>query len=185
MRVYLVGFMGSGKSRTGKRIAALLGYGFADLDEMVEQEAGMTVSMIFNKYGEEWFRAKEREVLHATAGIDDYVIACGGGTTCFHDNMDFMKKKGITLYLEMGAPELASRLKSSGNTRPLIRDIPGDELIQWIESKLSGRTRFYELADIRASGFNADPAVLAGMLLNYKQKNSGDNSLKAGTAGVS
>lgn len=169
MRVYLIGFMGSGKSRTGKRIASLLGYGFADLDEMVEQEAGMAVSMIFNTYGEEWFREKEREVLHTTAGIDDFVIACGGGTPCFYDNMDFMNKKGITLYLEMGASELASRLKSSGNARPLIRDIPGDELIQWIENKLSGRVEYYELADIRASGFNADPAALAGMLQNYKR----------------
>ena len=169
MRVYLVGFMGSGKSSVGKRIAALLGYGFADLDEMVEQEAEMPVSMIFSTYGEVWFREKEREVLHTTAGIDDFVIACGGGTPCFFDNMDFMKKKGAILYLEMGASQLASRIGSVASTRPLISDIPDDELIQWIENKLSERREYYELADIRASGFNADPAELVSMLQNYKR----------------
>lgn len=177
MRVYLVGFMGSGKSSTGKRIAALLGYGFADLDEMVEQEAGMAVSMIFSTYGEEWFREKEREVLHTTAGIDDFVIACGGGTPCFFNNMSFMKKKGITLYLEMEASQLAFRIESYAGTRPLIRDIPNDELIQWIENKLAERREYYELADIRTSGFNADPAELVTILQDYKREKSDNNRL--------
>ncbi|MCA1757011.1 MAG: shikimate kinase [Bacteroidales bacterium] len=171
VRVYLVGFMGSGKSSAGKRIAALLGYDFTDLDALLENDAGISVTEIFSKYGEKWFRKKEREVLHRTANMTDYVIACGGGTPCYFDNMEFMKEAGITCYLEMEASQLASRLRSSGTKRPLIKDIPEAGLTPWIEKKLSERMKFYELADITVNGFSIDYSELAEKLLKYRKDN--------------
>lgn len=170
MRIYLVGFMGSGKSSAGKRIASLLGYGFTDLDTLIEQGAGMSVTNIFSRYGEDWFREREREVLHHTVELDDYVIACGGGTPCYYDNMEFMKREGRTCYLEMEASQLASRLRSSGAKRPLIKDIAENELVPWIENKLAGRRGFYELAEITVNGFSIDYQELSGRLVEPGSK---------------
>jgi shikimate kinase len=156
VRIYLVGFMGSGKSSAGKRIASLLGYGFTDLDTLIEQQADMSVTEIFSRHGERWFRERERETLHQTVKLDDYVIACGGGTPCFFDNMEFMKKEGITCYLEVEASQLASRLRSSGTKRPLIKDIAESGLIPWIENRLEERRGFYERAAITVNGFSID-----------------------------
>jgi shikimate kinase len=164
VRIYLVGFMGSGKSSAGQRIASLLGYGFTDLDTLIEQGAGMNIAEIFSRHGEEWFREREREVLHQTVKLEDYVIACGGGTPCYFDNMEFMKREGRTCYLEMEASQLASRLRSSGAKRPLIKDIAEEELIPWIENKLEGRRGFYELAEITVSGFSMDYRELISRL---------------------
>lgn len=156
--------MGSGKSSAGQKIASLLGYGFTDLDTLIEQGAGMSITEIFSRHGEEWFRKREREVLHQTVKLEDYVIACGGGTPCYFDNMDFMKREGRTCYLEMEASQLASRLRSSGAKRPLIKDIAENELVPWIEKKLEGRRGFYELAEITVSGFSIDYRELTGRL---------------------
>lgn len=164
MKIYLVGFMGSGKSTAGKKLAAALGFSFCDLDQLIESETGLRIKEIFSKGGEDYFREIEKEIIRKTGSLTNCVIACGGGTPCFHDNMRWMNNSGITVYLEMSPRQLQSRLKVSGANRPLISGLEDDALAEYINTTLAGREPFYQQAKITVRGMDISIAKLTALV---------------------
>ena len=154
--IYLIGFMGSGKSTLGKHLAKALGWKFIDLDDYFEQKFRTTVPLFFKEFGETGFRDAERTTLEDTKDMTKTVIAAGGGTPCFFDNMNFMNQNGITLYIKVSPEELAYRLKISKTVRPLIIGKTGEELTEYIREKLTEREPFYNKAQIIADGEKLD-----------------------------
>ncbi|HSV87201.1 MAG TPA: shikimate kinase [Bacteroidales bacterium] len=143
MRIYLVGFMGSGKSSLGRRIARKLNYRFIDLDTEVERIAGQSIAEIFEQMGEMHFRKLESEALRKTIEISPAVIATGGGTPCYFDNMDFINRNGTSVYLRLSPQSLAWRLENAQKKRPLVLNCIGEDLLQYIEQKLREREPCY------------------------------------------
>ncbi|HHJ10774.1 MAG TPA: shikimate kinase [Bacteroidetes bacterium] len=147
MKIFLIGFMGSGKSMFGKEFALSAGLFFADLDEIIEINEGKNISNIFAKEGEEVFRVLEHKaLLQAINTMDDVVIAVGGGTPCFFDHMKLMNQVGQTIYLKYPPEKLFEYLKEEPDKRPLISGKSDEELIDYIRKKLKEREFFYEQA---------------------------------------
>ena len=146
MRIYLLGFMGSGKSSQGKKLASKLGYKFLDTDQMTEKASNAKISEIFRDKGESWFRDMEADVLRATVLYPDAVIACGSGTPCYFNNMQWMFARGVTIYMQQPAERLFGRLKSRKAKRPLIAGMDDDALKNYIIEKLSQRNYLYQKA---------------------------------------
>ena len=144
--------MGSGKSTAGRKLADKLGYCFIDLDEYIGKMTGMTVSSIFSSKGEKAFRELEREALLQIDQLTDVVIATGGGTPCFSDNMDFMNRSGKTAYLKMSVERLVERLQHEKEQRPLIRGKKNKELDTYVRKKLDEREIYYRKAQIIIAG---------------------------------
>ena len=142
-KIFLIGFMGSGKTSAGKRLAELLSFEFIDLDELIEKNEGKTISQIFQEEGEESFRKKEFAYLHSLSAKKKTVIAAGGGTPCFHSNMQWMMANGTTVYLKTDPEILFRRLKSEMTHRPLLKHNSEEELKNFISSKLRERESFY------------------------------------------
>ncbi|MDR2840709.1 MAG: shikimate kinase [Paludibacter sp.] len=143
-RIFLVGYMGSGKSFFGKRIAEHLGIGFLDLDTVIESKYRQSISDIFAQFGETQFREIEHKALLEIAEFEDVIIATGGGTPCFFDNMQIMNSCGVTIYFRLTAEQLSLRLaKTKSTKRPLIAHKTDAELQQYIASTLAERETFY------------------------------------------
>lgn len=140
--IILVGFMGSGKTTFGKELAAKLNYQFLDTDKELEDLVGMSVNEIFKRKGEIYFRRLERQLIEKIA-VQKTVIATGGGMPCFFDNMDYLNRIGVTVYLRYSAEQLFERLKEDGGSRPLLNNKSSDELFDYIESLLNEREKFY------------------------------------------
>lgn len=158
MKVFLIGFMGSGKTTIGKKLANYLKYEFIDLDKLIESTAGMSIVIYFELHGEGAFRELERDILQKSEFPENVIIATGGGAPCFGDNMEWMNKNGLVAYLSLSPKALASRLEHSKTDRPLIRHLKGDELIDFISSKLQEREVFYNQAKyvVSASDLTAE-----------------------------
>ncbi|MBS3769453.1 MAG: shikimate kinase [Bacteroidales bacterium] len=154
MRIFLIGFMGSGKTTAGKQLASRLSYRYFDLDEFIEQQEQDSIRKIFEKKGEPYFRKKESKYLRDISHYEDCVISTGGGAPCFFDNMDYMNNTGITVYLKMKPEQLVSRLKDGREERPLIKNKDDQELLQFIRDKLSERETYYSKAHMIVDGFN-------------------------------
>ncbi len=148
MSVFLIGFMGSGKSTIGRMLAAPLGLPYIDLDHYLEQLQGQSIPALFEALGEAAFRELERDALHALSQGRSSVIATGGGTPCHFDNMAFMKTNGKTLYLKASPEELAMRLKPELGNRPLLNGQTRETLPGFIAELLAKRSPFYDQADI-------------------------------------
>src|SRR4051812_38274796 len=149
MKIYVTGFMGSGKTTYGKELAEELGYDFFDLDKAVEKKAGKSIGDIFEKEGEGAFRTLESETLHETEELgDNTVIATGGGTPCFHDNMEWMNGQGKTVYLKLFETELQRRLADQLHERPLLKELSEETLLDFIYKTLRERAHFYHQAHI-------------------------------------
>ncbi len=154
--IYIIGFMGSGKSTAGKKLASLLGWSFIDLDKKVEEHTGKTIPEIFLQNGEDFFRTTETGLLKDLKSQTNSVISTGGGTPCYSDNMDYMLKTGLTLYLKMTPDQLKNRLSESKGERPLIKDLDQDKLQCFIEEKLAEREKWYSKSEITVEGVNLD-----------------------------
>jgi shikimate kinase len=154
MRIFLIGFMGSGKTTMGKQLAAKLGYQFVDQDHEVENKFKMSVNEIFATHGEATFRKAEREVLLSFENKENLVISTGGGAPCFFDNIQLMNKLGCSIYLKADPKTLVTRLKDSHNTRPLIKDKSEPELFDYVSEKLKERETFYNQATITIQAIN-------------------------------
>jgi shikimate kinase len=148
MNIYLIGFMGSGKSFTGQQLATALHLPFVDLDERIEQTEKRSIAQVFESEGESYFRTLEAQLLRATLADDPAVISCGGGTPCFHQNMDWINANGLSIYLKASVPLLAKRLKKGQEHRPLIRGFNELELEAYIAERLAQRELYYSQAKI-------------------------------------
>ena len=146
--VFLVGYMGSGKSTVGKMLSARLGLRLIDLDTFIENRFRKTIAQIFDEKGESGFRDVEHAMLMEVSGFEDTVIATGGGTACFHDNMRLMNESGLTIYLHSSVDILAARLKHGKGHRPLVCSKPDDELHAFIAEMLMKRDPFYMQAQM-------------------------------------
>jgi shikimate kinase len=154
MIIFLIGFMGSGKSTLGKQLAAGLGYRFVDMDDYIERGYGMSVSEIFGREGEDTFRRLEQEALHRLCDTDATVVAAGGGTPCFFDNMQRMNAVGATVYIQMSPGGLYQRLTKARKKRPLVEGLTGEQLLAYITKTLEIREPFYSRALIVLKGEN-------------------------------
>ena len=144
MKYFIVGYMASGKSTFGKELAKDKGLPFLDLDESVEFREGRSISVIFAKEGEEYFRKREREILHEICNeADEFVLATGGGTPCFFDNMDYMNQAGTTVFLNTSPLVIVDRLKRQRADRPLLAMYSDDELEFFVREHLESRLSFY------------------------------------------
>jgi shikimate kinase len=154
MIIFLLGFMGSGKSTVGKRLAGRLGYSFIDMDARLEGEHGMTINEIFEKLGEKAFRELESNLLKEMVSLQDAVISTGGGLPCTGNNMDLINRKGVSIYLRMEPAALLNRLSRGKSRRPLIRHLSRQELETFIQEKLREREPVYLRAHHIISGLN-------------------------------
>jgi len=148
-RIFLVGYMGAGKTSVGRSLALRMNLSYIDTDHFIEKRYHKKVSDIFATEGEERFREIEHLILLEVSEYEDIVIATGGGLPCFNENMAIMNEKGITIYLDVPVEELAARLGASKNKRPVLKSRSGEELIDFIKESLSARKPFYEQAKIR------------------------------------
>lgn len=146
MRIYLIGYMGCGKSTLGRRLSKYLSLQFVDMDHYIEERNYKTIPQIFAEDGEAEFRKTERKALEELSEFTDIVIATGGGAPCFFDNMDLMNKTGKTIYLNIHPKILADRLLKSKTERPLIKGKSREELVAFIDETLNKRNEFYTQA---------------------------------------
>lgn len=144
--IFIIGYMGCGKTTFGRALSEATGLRFIDLDSYIEQRHNATVRQIFEKSGESGFRETERDMLHEVADIEDAIISCGGGTPCFFDNMDFMNAHGTTLWLKASDDVLFSRLVRKREKRPLLAGRTDDEIRDIISTQLAHRVPFYSKA---------------------------------------
>lgn len=149
MRIYLIGFMGSGKSHWGKLLSARLTLPFFDLDKQITEEEGKSIVEIFEEKGEEYFRMMEKETLYILSeSHESFVMACGGGTPCYFNNIDYMNNNGITVWLNTRMDVLFNRLLDEKEARPLLRNLTDAQLKQFILKKFSERRIYYEQANL-------------------------------------
>ena len=161
MRIYLTGYMGSGKSYIGRNLAKRLHFGFLDLDDYIEARAGAKISQIFAKKGEASFRQLERERLLETQFCHRYIISTGGGTACFFDNMDWINSMGWSIFLDTAIPLILERLLRKKAHRPLIANLSDHEILAFITKKLEERRPFYEKANIVLTKTHEEEDVLS------------------------
>ncbi|NEW82316.1 MAG: shikimate kinase [Mariniphaga sp.] len=170
MRIYLVGYMGCGKSTIGRKVAEILGISFVDLDKYIEERYFKTVPAIFADEGEERFREKERISLREVSQFENIVVGTGGGAPCFFDNMEVMNNNGVTVYIAPDTDVLAARLLKSKTERPLIAGKSPDELISFINNALLKRAPFYEKSKIIIRGENnLDPQLVIDRINQFDQ----------------
>jgi len=156
-RIFLIGYMGCGKTTVGKLLAAQLNLGFVDLDAYIEEKHFKTVSRIFSENGETEFRRIEQQCLHEVAEFENVIISTGGGAPCFFDNIEFMNSQGTTVYLKLSPKELKLRLENSrAGKRPLLANRKGEELLRFISDGLAKRESFYSKANLIVSGSDED-----------------------------
>ncbi len=149
MRIYLIGFMGVGKTHWGRILSNRLGLPFYDLDEIVVQEEGRSINEIFETEGEEYFRTKEKDVLRQFSEENDsMLLSCGGGAPCFFNNISFMNQMGVTVWLNTPFEILLGRLRQGKEKRPLLKDLDDEALKAYILKKNADRRIYYEQAKV-------------------------------------
>ena len=164
--VFLIGFMGCGKSFWGMRLATELQCPFVDLDGVICEMVGLSIPEIFAQHGESGFRKLERDALRQFSPGSPAVIATGGGTPCFFDNLDWMNQHGTSIYLQVSAEKLAQRLQNDAATRPLLSNINPLDLQAFITSKLEERAPFYLQASAILTDDQGDYARTLSQLIS-------------------
>ena len=150
----MVGYAGSGKSSLGKRLARRMGLRFVDTDNVVEQQVGAPIADIFHYEGEEYFRIAERRAVESLANeAMDLVIATGGGLPTWRDNMEWMLRSGVTIYLRRSPEQILSRLSAYGREkRPMFRGKSDEELLEFMRQQMAVREEYYAQAHISVDG---------------------------------
>jgi shikimate kinase len=168
MRIYLLGYMGSGKTTVSRRLATALGLDALDLDVLFEEKFKIEIATFFKKYDESLFRKLESQLLKETLNLDNVVIATGGGTPCFYDNMDWMNKNGLTVYLRVHPLTAASRLSASKKKRPLVINKTQLELLDFVKEHMRQRNIYYSQADLIVKAESLSIPELADLINSAK-----------------
>lgn len=155
-RIYIVGYMGAGKTTAAKRIANRLGWEVADTDAMFEEKYRISIHDFFQKYDEQLFRRLESEVLKSTENLENTVISTGGGLACFFDNMEWMNQHGLTVFMRISPEAAAERILNSKRKRPLTENKTKEELTEYIRQHYASRLPFYEQAQITVKSEDFD-----------------------------
>ncbi len=149
MRIYLIGFMGVGKTHWGKILSNKLGLPFYDLDELIIEQEGRSINQIFEEDGEEFFRTKERDILREFSEENEsMLLSCGGGAPCFFNNINFMNEMGVTVWINTPFEILLGRLRQGKEKRPLLKDLSDEQLRAYIVKKNADRRMYYEQAKV-------------------------------------
>jgi shikimate kinase len=164
MRIYLVGYMGAGKSTTSKRLANKLGWEAYDTDRLFEERFKISINDFFHKYDANLYRKLETQILHDTLKYDNAVIATGGGTPCFNNNMEWMNQHGFTVFLKVSPQSAISRLSQSKVKRPILIDKTQEELAEFIMKNYAERLPYYEQAQLTFKGEDCDVEQLATLI---------------------
>lgn len=166
-KIYLVGYMGAGKTTAARRLAQRLGWQVADTDAMFEEKYKISVCDFFNKYDEPLYRKLESEVLKSTESMENTVISTGGGTACYFDNMEWMNSHGLTIFLRISTASVIDRLLHAKRKRPLAEGKDEAELSAFVARHYTERLPFYEQAQITVKAEDFD---LDGVVEEIKQK---------------
>lgn len=169
MKVFIVGYMYSGKTTVGKKLAKKLELDFFDIDHYFERKYKIRVQDFFDKYDENAFRKLEGEILLEIIRKDDFVLSTGGGTPCFYGNMDLINKHGISVYLKMAPESIAHRAMHSRKPRPLFKNLTDNEIPVFINQHLADREKYYNAADIIFKGESAVVDELKSQILNFSK----------------
>ena len=170
--LYIIGYMASGKTTFGRALAEKTGRAFIDLDEEIEKTTGETIAALIGRLGIDAFRELEKNVLHSLHHRRKAIIACGGGTPCHYDNMDYMNSRGATLWLKATPERIALRVREAGPTRPLLAALSDEELPDYIERNLKEREPFYSKAKLSFSGEHLEnEKEIAESIENFLQSN--------------
>ena len=163
-RIYLVGYMGAGKTTAAKRLAHRLGWEHYDTDALFEEKYHISVDDFFHKYDEALFRKLESQILQSTENLENAVISTGGGTPCFNDNMTWMNGHGTTVFLKISPQTAVSRIMLSKKKRPLAAGKTEAELATFVEKHYGARMSFYEQAQHVVKGEDLDIEALLALL---------------------
>jgi len=166
-KIFLIGMMGSGKSYWAKKIAKwnkCVGY---DLDDLIVMNEEKSIPEIFSEDGEDAFRKTEAKILRWFKEKKKFVIATGGGTPCFHDNMNWMKKEGVVIWLDESIEVLVSRLTAEKAQRPLIANLDDNEIAKFLQEKLVERNPIYQQANYRLTSDEIKEANLKKLILKH------------------
>lgn len=149
-KIFLIGYMGCGKSSLGRKLAKVANMEFMDMDSIIEQREGALISDIFYYQGEEYFREAERRALESVdLRGDDVIVATGGGLPTWSDNMAWMREHGVVVYLRRSAEQILSRLSDYGREkRPMFRGKSDEELLEFMREQMAEREKYYAQADI-------------------------------------
>jgi len=181
MNIYLVGYMGTGKTTVGKLLAKKLRRSFIDVDEFIENRYRKTIAAIFEEKGEAGFRKIEHRALQEISSFENIVVSTGGGLPCFFDNMDLLNQTGITVYLRASVDELFDRLSADMQKRPLVKGKNADELRNFIETNLKKREPFYNqshfIFDVRHCSTRKEMEQWVEELFSRIEKQSGINQI--------
>ena len=164
MKVFLIGFMGCGKSTKAKQLANRLNCLVIDLDAVIVKKVGKSIAEYFAEFGESAFRKLESETLKTFPYPEQCIVATGGGLPCFFDHMDWMNAKGQTVYLHMTPSQLVSRL-GNREKRPLLKGMDDKQLLDFIHMKLEERNPFYTQSKVIVDAFNLDAESLEKRLV--------------------
>lgn len=148
VRIFLIGYMGAGKTTLGRALAKTMNLQFIDLDDFIVSRYHKTIKEIFAESGEAGFRDIERRSLKEVSEYEDVIVSLGGGTPCFFDNMDIVNASGVSVYLKPTEDVLLRRLIKGKHKRPLLADKSDDEILQVIREQLAWREPYYLKANI-------------------------------------
>jgi shikimate kinase len=165
MKIFIIGYMYSGKTTVGKQLAKKLNCDFLDTDVMFEIQYQTTISEFFTEHGEAAFRAAERKILEDLQTYpNSVIISTGGGLPCFNNNIELIREMGIVIYLEASVGTIYNRSEKSKNPRPLLANLSKEDKIRKIENHLAEREKFYKQANITISAERVNFDVLLQIL---------------------
>ncbi len=164
LKIFLIGFMGSGKSYWGRIWAHKMKIRFFDLDTRIEKAFRMKITDIFERKGEDKFRELERYHLRKFENKKNFLLACGGGTPCFSDNLEWMKSEGKVFYLKADAETILDKVIHETEQRPVLKKIDSAELLHFIQKKLMEREPYYSGADFILDVENLNESSLQAIL---------------------
>lgn len=167
IKIFLIGMMGSGKTFWAEKLKKKLKVPAYDLDNLIEIMDERSIAEIFEQSGEEYFRKEEAKMLRLFKEKKQFILSCGGGTPCFSDNMNWMNKNGITIWLDEPLEILAERLDNQKEHRPLITNIKSSELVAFLKEKLNERLTYYQQSQHRLSSIHITESNLLKIIKQH------------------
>jgi shikimate kinase len=168
-KIILIGMPGSGKSTLGIELAKQLAFSFYDLDDLIEQQEGKSVAQIFHQKGEGYFRSLESSILGKKILVEEaFILATGGGTPCFNDNMEKINQHTISVFLDVPLTQIMSRFTSGEiEMRPLFQGLDTGEIAAKLKNLYVGRIQYYDQAKIKLSGEDVTTELLMSELMTF------------------
>lgn len=171
MLITLLGYMGSGKTEISKKLGKILNLQVIDLDDDISQKENKTITEIFEKKGELYFRKVEKKILETILSQNkNAILSVGGGTPAYYDNIDLINKNSISIYLSASVGTLANRLSKEKLKRPLIAQISDAQLAEYIAKHIFERNAYYSKAKIKINTDNKNPEKIAKEIVNTLQE---------------